>query len=171
MLAYTRFRPKIFTPYNSSSSLQYFHHTPNPRWSDQRAPANRRRAGPVGRGASCDFERTARHAEERTSGNAQVDRNTVNRRRRSNAANHRRPHCLDANATCMRGRARRASPLGGSCLLRRTFREHRKTEEFWSLTRRARKHAGLSRRGERGIEELGAEDDDAVADCQAALAA
>src|SRR5580704_9884011 len=76
MLAYTRFRPKIFTPCNSWSSLQYFHHTPNPRWSDQRAPANRRRAGPVGRGASCDFERTARHAEERTSGNAQADRNT-----------------------------------------------------------------------------------------------
>jgi hypothetical protein len=25
----------------------------------------------------------------------------VNRRRRSNAANHRRPHCLDANATCI----------------------------------------------------------------------
>jgi hypothetical protein len=25
----------------------------------------------------------------------------VNRRRRSNATNHRRPHCLDANATCI----------------------------------------------------------------------
>ena len=32
-----------------------------------------KRAGPEGRG---DFERTARHAEERTSGNAQADPNT-----------------------------------------------------------------------------------------------
>jgi hypothetical protein len=61
---------------------------------DDAMSSGRWTTGPVGRGASCDFERTARHAEERTSGNAQADRNT---REPSSAVERGKPRAVNAN--------------------------------------------------------------------------